>query len=48
MFKVNNKDTRKTSITLFFFMVDFEYILHIFLRTIVDFKQVNVIWVARF
>ena len=42
MFKVNNKDTRKTSMTSFrFFIVNFELISHL---SPVDFEQVNVSW----
>ena len=48
MFKVNNKNTRTTSMT--FFIVNFEHISNITLSSVstIDFKQVNVSWVSLF
>ena len=38
MFKVNNKDTRRTPI------VNFEYISHLVLVSVIKFEQVNAGW----
>ena len=43
MFKVKNKNTIATSMTSFWgFIVNFEYISHLSLVSIVDFELVNV------
>ena len=45
MFKVKNKNTIATSMTSFWcFIVNFEYISHLSLVSIVDFELVNVNW----
>ena len=43
MLKVNNKETRMMSMTLFWyvFIVKLEHILHLFLVFIVDFEQLD-------
>ena len=44
MFKVNNKNTRTTSMTLFLcFIVNFVHISHLFL-VFVDFEQISGDW----
>ena len=45
MFKVNNKNTRTTLMSLSgVFIVNFEHISHLFLVSIADIEQVNVSW----
>ena len=45
VFKINNKNTRKTSLTSFgVFIVNFVLISHFFSVSVVEFEQVNVNW----
>ena len=46
MFKVNNKNTRTTPMASFWYLINFEYVSHLFSGvSIIKFEQVNASWV---